>query len=233
MRRRVMLQALSLLAGGCAAPGGEVVSQPAAGSITAGAAYPPVGARWKVRVTEAGFFHKTVNDRDVIATSVDFNGRRGYGLASLTTTKVLDPATFNPIGLLKDGKVVVVDVPNSGRFSWPLWVGKAWSATTSHTDFSYGESWPSTESDAWVAAFEDVAVPAGTFKAFRIEYQGGIGSSVPDSWLNGVGRLGFESNDIYWYAPGPKVIVKSEVVRLSRNYQWPGRTTVELLSVPA
>ena len=237
MQRRRLLQALviPMLPGGCTAPLGPApqMVQPPGGAVMAGAAYPPIGAKWKVRVTEASLFHRAADDRDVTATPVDFNGRRGYGLASPTATRVLDPASFNPIGMLEAGKVAVIDSPDTALFSWPLWVGKSWEATNTHADLLYGETWPPAGSETWVAALEDITVPAGTFKAFRIEYQGGIGSSVYDTWRSPGGRPGFESRDTYWYAPGPKMIVKSEVVRLASNYQWAGRTTTELLRMPS
>jgi len=235
MRRRSLLQALviPMLSEGCAAPGGAPprAVQPTAGTLQVGAAYPPIGARWQVRVTETGLFHRSVDDRDITATPVDFEGRRGYGLASVTATRVLDPATFNPIGTLRDGKVVVVDTPAKSLFSWPLWVGKSWDAANAHADRSYGESWPPSKSQTRVAGIETVTVPAGTFEAFRIEYHGGMDSAFQGGRKN-PGRPGFESSGTYWYAPVPKLIVKSDSLRLAENYRWAGRTTSELLSTP-
>jgi hypothetical protein len=57
-----------------------------------------------VRVTESSLFCNTVADRQITATSVDFNGRSGYGLAGPTATSVLDPASFNPIERISGGK---------------------------------------------------------------------------------------------------------------------------------
>jgi hypothetical protein len=205
--------------------------QPPVGTVAAGAAYPPVGTKWSVRVTESGLLHDTVENKAITATSVNFDGRPGYGLASTTTTRVLDRATFNPIGTIEGGRAVVMDTPDTGLFSWPLWVGKSWDGSNSHADLLYGRVWPAAQSQARVAAIEDVTVPAGTFKAFRIEYHGGIGSSASGGRRD-PGTTGFESREIWWYAPGPKLIVKSEVVRLGTNYRSAGRTTTELLSTP-
>lgn len=235
MQRRQLLQALvvPMLADGCTVPGGPSAdARPPAGAVTAGAAYPPIGAKWNVRVTEAGLFHSTVKDKEITAVPVTFEQRRGYGLASPTATKVLDPVTFSPIGTIKGGRVAVVDSPDTGLFSWPLWVGKSWGTTYTHADRLYGAVWGPAESQARVVALEDVTVPAGTFKAFRIEYLGGIGSSVTGGRRN-PGSPGFETRDTYWYAPGPKMIVKSEVVRLGTNYRFAARTTTELLNTPS
>jgi hypothetical protein len=235
MNRRRLLHALfiPILAGGCTAPGGQPpeTMRPPVGAITAAAAYPPIGAKWNVRVTEGTVFHSTVEDREITAASVMLDGRRGYGLVSPAITSVLDPATFNPIGTIEGGKVAVTDIPDTGLFSWPLWVGKSWGATYSHADRLYGAAWPPAKSQARVTAFEDVTVPAGTFKAFRIEYQGGIGSEALSGFRN-PGPPGFGTRETHWYAPDPKMIVKSEIVRLGTNYRWAGWTTTELLSPP-
>ena len=82
-----------------------------------------------------------------------------------------------------------------------------------------------------VAAFEDVTVPAGTFKAFRIEYKGGIGSSTSGGRRE-QSLSGIESNDTYWYAPGVKIVVKSIIERLGSHYRGVGRTITELLALP-
>jgi hypothetical protein len=231
MQGRRLLQALllSTLAGGCAAP--PRADFPPAGAETAGPAYPPIGARWRVRVTDSGLFHSTVEDRDITAAAVDFNGRRGYGLAGPATVKVLDPATFNPIGEAVNGGVAVRDTPDTGIFSWPLWVGKSWRGSNSHADPPHGVAWGPAQSEARVPALENVTVPAGTFRAFRIEYQGGIGSSSFGG-RHAETAPGFETRATYWYAPGPKLIVKSEVIRLGTNYLGGARTTTELLTPP-
>ena len=169
---------ISALAGGCTSPADEPppLDLPPAGAATADAAYPPPGATWTERVTTSGLFHATVEDRAVTVTNVDFNGRPRYGLVGPSTTVVLDPATYNQVATIEGGTVVTTDLPNSGRFSWPLWVGKSWVATVNHTDRQYGAAWGPARSAGRVVAFEDVTVPAGTFKAFRIEYDGAIGS---------------------------------------------------------
>ena len=232
MKRRRLLKVLliPMLAAGCTPPAGQS-PQPSVGAEAVNAAYPAIGARWRVRVTEREFFRETVEDRDITATAVDFLGRRGYGMMSPTITIVRDPATFNVIGTVQGGKAATTYTPEAGPFSWPLWVGKSWEATYSFTDFVYGRVWPVAKSRARVAAIEDITVPAGTFKAFRIEYSGGIGTeSVPTR--RNPGNAGIESNDVYWYAPGAKIVVKSVVERLGSHYRGAGRTTSELLSPP-
>jgi hypothetical protein len=68
-----------------------------------------------------------------------------------------------------------------------------------------------------VAAYEDVTVPAGTFKAFRID-QTPIANESINSWT--------------WYSPQVKLIVKRITERTPHHYLGAGRTTTELLSLP-
>lgn len=80
---------------------------------------------------------------------------------------------------------------------WPLAVGKQWDfeADWTRPDGTTGVS----EQKAQVVAFEDVTVPAGRFKAYRIEYRGYFRSSR--------GTTG-RQDDTYWYAPEVKANVK-------------------------
>lgn len=233
MRRRQLLRVLGLpvLAAGCA-PRGNPAAGPSAGALTAAAAYPPIGTKWRVRVTDSSLFQSSVRDRDVTATPVTFDGRPGYGLASPGFTCVLDPATFNPIGTLVNGWVAVTAKPDTGLFSWPLWVGKSWGTTYSYADRLAGIAWPPAQSSARVAALEAITVPAGTFQAFRIEFEGGIGSEAGNT-MQLAGPPGFNTRETHWYAPAAKLIVRSEVIRTGENYHWAGRETTELLSMPA
>ncbi len=66
-----------------------------------------------------------------------------------------------------------------------------------------------------VAAYEDVTVPAGTFKAFRME------GSNPWAKIT------------QWYAPEEKLVVKHVLERFGSNYLGSGKETTELLEYPA
>jgi hypothetical protein len=139
-------------------------------------------------------------------------------MASLASTDVYNPTTLNPIGTIKGGKVTRIQRPEFAMFSWPLWVGKTWDTAHSTVNFERngGGGWLTPHRK--VAAYEDVTVPAGTFKAFRIEQTPGSGYSADSS--------------TYWYAPAVKVIVKAEYS--SPNYSLEGwtRRTYEFLTIP-
>ncbi len=96
----------------------------------------------------------------------------------------------------------VVEFDPPPKFAWPLEVGK-WGAsdgTWRTPDFPRGEF----SGFAWsVDAYEDVRVPAGTFKAFRIALSVTRKSQQPLSSIPGwTGKL--------WYAPEARLYVKAE-----------------------
>jgi len=79
---------------------------------------------------------------------------------------------------------------------WPLEVGKRWPVdmNTVRADGATG----TLKMDAQVVAYEEVEVPAGRFKAFKIEYDGFV------SIAGFHGRM----TDIFWYAPEARADVK-------------------------
>lgn len=81
--------------------------------------------------------------------------------------------------------------------SWPLQVGKKWT---------YKSEWKNNEGTAMitnlnaeVVSYEEEAVLAGRFKAYKIEYKGTITNSIGGA---------SDIHEIYWYAPELKVNIK-------------------------
>jgi hypothetical protein len=94
----------------------------------------------------------------------------------------------------------VVPFRDSGLFfDFPLFVGKKWDRmitgeTDRHFDWNYLMSYR-------VISLEEVKVPAGTFKAFRIEQQ------MKDATIGG------EVISYYWFSPEVKNILRFKFVR--------------------
>lgn len=103
---------------------------------------------------------------------------------------------------------------------WPLAVGKTWR-------FVSIEYMPTLQpliviQNVVVAGYGDVKVPAGTFKAFRIEHRGTfcIGCmNVPrNKVIPSNVKLEKTANDTYWYSPEVRMDIKKIEVRGDREF---------------
>lgn len=147
---------------------------------------------------------------------VDYEGRQAYAIVSPRTTSIMNPANYNTMFITRDGQSARKNTPDNGDFSWPLWVGKAWTSTYFYNDFKLGRVFQ-ISATIKVAAYEDITVPAGTFKAFRLEY-------TPER--------NNASSGMYWYAPSIKLVVKSAFFTGGTAAVGTYRNTVELISLP-
>ena len=109
--------------------------------------------------------------------------------------ELYDAETGSWVACLKNGRVLEEVVPHDGRFSFPMAVGDFWVNAAfwiSNVNESGG-----THISTWeVIAYESVTVPAGTFSAFRIDFN-------PESEYSTGNPFRI------WYAPTEKFWVKS------------------------
>jgi hypothetical protein len=109
-----------------------------------------------------------------------------------------------------DTPVMTWDPPLN--WEWPLEVGKTWTREQRVTIHAAKRTIPYTITQK-VEAYEDVTVPAGTFKAFK---------------LSTVTSLGDEN--VVWFSPAHGVFVKQSLKRTAKHAQGPGTREIELLS---
>jgi hypothetical protein len=136
-----------------------------------------------------------------------YGGRPVYRVTDGTDVLVFDKATTNYIARLRDGQAVHRITPHAGSYSWPLAVGKQWTASFRSEHLDVGRSFDPVESSWRVEAYEDITVPAGTFKAFRLQ-------STP-------GRNEGEKYTV-WYAPELKLGVRRILERIPAHFRGPG-----------
>jgi hypothetical protein len=191
--------------------------RPPPGAVIAQAAHPPIGTKWQVRRTDTT--NGSTGEITRTAVPVNYIGTARYGVSDAVNVTVLDPATFNEIATINesDSKELTTTSPDNGAFSWPLWVGKTWQPSYTYQDLGRGRKFGGVTFNHRVIAYEDVTVPAGTFKAFRID---GTPVSSAASFFT------------YWYAPDVKLVVKLVSRRTSDNYLGAEQTMTELLSRP-
>jgi hypothetical protein len=113
--------------------------------------------------------------------------------------------------LSPDGKPILSYDPPIG-YDWPLMVGKTWTKSYKMTVHATKRIIP-FDVTFKVEAYEDVTVPAGTFKVFKIS------QVIPGA-----------SEDTYWLAPELGVFVKQSLRRTDKSGYGPGTREVELVS---
>lgn len=192
--------AVALLSGGCA------MMAPKAERYVA----PPLGSTWVQARRDSGSFG---------SGNVQVPGRRGermwQGQQVITfetpeTTTLAEPSG-NWLGMVSGDKPLVTwDPPLS--WDWPLEVGKTWTHNHRMTIHARNQTIPYQVTQK-VDAYEDVTVPAGTFKAFKISTSSNLGEET-----------------VHWYSSELGIFVKQINTRTAKNAAGPGKREVETIS---
>jgi hypothetical protein len=96
---------------------------------------------------------------------------------------------LNWIGSFAGGKELESAEPCIRVFKWPLRVGKKWESDYISRDYSEGFRPSPSKLTVNIRTYEDVTVPAGTFKTLRIQAGG----------------------ETFWYAPSIGWVVKEQI----------------------
>lgn len=196
-----------MLVAGCA----TIPTQAPSGAIQADLAFPPKGATWVKRT-------------DGVTTTVvsegegTYHGKPVMRFSNGTTSTVIDKESGNWIADLRDGEELKGASPHIGIFSWPLFVGKSWTARFAYEDHVNRMIFNNVVAYWTVEAYENVQVPAGTFKAFRLQSSPGQTDATATT---------------LWYSPDMKITVKVIFERLSNHYLGTGRFVTELMEYRA
>jgi hypothetical protein len=193
--------AAALVAGGCS------MMEPKAESYVA----PPLGSTWTMVQQNTGSYGSGT-------VQVPFKRAERLWEGKVTTAFVAPQqvivATSNGSWaaiLSPDDKPILSYDPPIG-FDFPLVVGKTWTKSYRMTVHANKQIFP-FEATYKVEAYEDVTVPAGTFKAFKISSSTNTGSQ-----------------DTYWFAPEVGLFVKQSLRRTDKSGYGPGTREVELVS---
>ena len=96
---------------------------------------------------------------------------------------------LNWIGSFADGKELESAEPCIQVFNWPLKIGKKWNSSHTVKGYSGGAHLSHSKTGVNIRTFEEVKVPAGTFKALRIQ----------------------AGEETFWYAPSIGWAVKEQI----------------------
>ena len=171
---------------------------------------PPVGTTWERVQTDTGSYG---------SQSAKSIGKRGEGMYQgkpvitfeLATGTVFAQQDGSWIGIFKgDTPVITWDPPLNWRD--PLKVGKTWTREQRMTIHAAKRTMPYKDEQK-VEAYEDVTVPAGTFKTFKVRTLSSFGD-----------------DNIVWFSPEMGIFVKVHNTRTAKHPQGPGTRVIELLS---
>ena len=191
---------LALVAGGCA------LMAPKAERYVA----PPLGTTWETSRADTGSYGNGSSKVASRRGERSWQGQTVLTFESATGTIVAKP-DGNWIGIFSGDKPVMTWDPPL-NWEWPIEVGKTWTRDQRVT-FHAANRTVSYKLTQKVEAYEDVTVPAGTFKAFKIRT---------------VTSLGDEN--IVWFGPEQGIFIKQSQKRTAKHALGPGTREIQLLS---
>lgn len=198
--RTAAVLALGLLAAGAAAQRMErAIGALAPGSV------------WVNQVEDSGSYGSGRSVRESRMVELPWEGRNLRGIKTGDATLLVQPSG-EWVGVLdKDDKLMFRYVPPIS-FDWPLEVGRK-STWTYQLVLPAQDRQVPVEVRQAVEAYEDVTVPAGTFKTFRVRISDTLGNE-----------------NLEWFSPELGLFVKRSLARTDRHSQGPGRREAELQS---
>lgn len=196
----------AMFAAGCAA-----TAPPPGAPRADGPVFPPSGSSWVIALRDSGSFGSANEQRTIRARGEQtWQGRKVHAYEGQETTLLIEFPTGKFVARVRGTTPLESWDPPLG-WNWPIWVGKSWTESFRFTYHQRGQTF-NVQGSFKVEAYEDIKVPAGTFKVFRITYADG----------------GTES--VNWWSPELGILVKSRTQRTSQHSAGPGTREVELVS---
>jgi hypothetical protein len=190
-------------------------AEPSAEALQAERGFPSVGTTWVRRIVVHGK-GKTITRTNTVLGEAIHGGKSVYRIGDGAKIRLYDQATGNWTATIREGRELQEALPYVPIYAFPLWVGKIWQSRYTYEDRERGRTFSDVLWLGRVTAYEDVTVPAGTFKTFKVE-----GTNV------------YATRLVEWYAPELKTSVKSRLERLPDHYLGPGKFTTELIKYTA
>jgi len=169
------------------------------------------GSSWVQERRDSGSFgSSTVRQTFRSLGEQTWQGRKVYAYEGPEGTLLLEVPSTRYVAVVKGTTPFVSYDPPMG-WNYPLWVGKSWIEVFRITNHVSGKT--STVETRWkVEAKEEIKVPAGTFKVFRVTY------SDPTT------------ENTNWWSPELGTSIKSKYERNATHPMGPGVREMELIS---
>ena len=161
------------------------------------------GSAWINQFQDTGSFGNRSYELESRMTESTWEGGKSLLIKSPSTGLVIQPDGDWVAVLDKDDKVLLrFDPPLS--YDWPLEIGKSRTRTV-RIKMPGQDSPVPVEMTQTVEAYEDVTVPAGTFKAYRVRTVDNTGLVTVD-----------------WWSPELRLFAKRTQERTAQHAQGPG-----------
>lgn len=173
---------------------------------------PPLGSTFTYSQTETGSFGSGNSNLTMKVTERTWEGKRMIALVFPKFVILFEKAVGAWAAFLTpDDKPIFTWNPPIG-YDFPLEVGKTWTKSYQVTNHSINRTMPFD--GTWkVESYEDVNIPAGTFKVFKVSYSDTIGNE-----------------NVEWFDPALGVFVKASRKRTANAPTGPGTQERELIS---
>lgn len=143
------------------------VVEPPADAVKADIGFPSVGTKWVTKTVSHTGIAWTITH--TVLDEGTYKGTPVYRVSDGVNILMFDKATRNWIAAVRAGTERAAASPYHPLYSFPLWVGKSWVTNYNYYDGDRERTFFHVPWRAKVTAYEDVTVPAGTFKAFKLE----------------------------------------------------------------
>jgi hypothetical protein len=191
---------LAMVSGGCA------MMAPKAERFVAA----PIGSTWVQAQSNSGSYGSANVQTQITRGERMWQGQQVMTYAGPQSAILAEP-NGNWVGVVSGDKPVMTWDPPFA-WDWPLEVGKTWTKNYRVTIHATNQTIPFQQTQK-VEAYEDVTVPAGTFKAFKISTSDTLGNE-----------------NLNWFSPELGIFVKSINTRTAKHAAGPGRQETEIVS---
>ncbi len=171
---------------------------------------PPQGSTWVYKRIDTGSYGSgTVQSASKMGERI-WQGQKLNAYESPEMTLLAKP-TGDWVAQVS-GNMPLISWDPPVTWNWPLEVGKTGTRSFRVTFHAVKQSM--SVEDRWtVEAYEDVTVPAGTFKTFRVKTTDSIGN-----------------DNVNWFSPDLGIFVKSSLKRTAKHPAGAGTREIELVS---
>jgi hypothetical protein len=198
----IAVLALALALGGCA-------TVPKAERYVA----PPPGSTYTGSQSNTGSYGSGTSQITTKVAERVWEGKRMTAFVTPAGVMLCNADGQWPAFLGPDDKPIMSWDPPIG-FEWPLEVGKTWTKSYRVTIHASKQTIP-FDSTWKVESYEEVTVPAGTFKVFKVSYSDTTGSET-----------------VQWMSPELGIFVKRMETRTTKHPAGPGTRESQLVTQP-